>query len=300
MPALRFREPRLHDRWLLEPLLRASDVGLCEYSFANLLCWQPVYGTRWALWRDEWLVLEYRHGREPRRVCPVGRGDAAAAVEWCLQDLATSGGEARVDFVPEGLARELRERGFDVVEDRDNADYLYARERIATLSDRRLRCKRKHVRQFTEHGPSSLELLDAAVQGACRDFVLRHAVDGQGRPRADVGPFLRGLQHAQELGMTGFVLRSRGEVVAVALGSALNEDTFAMHFECVDRSVPGVYQAIHQRSAQALPSRFAWVDREQDLGDLGLRASKLSYHPERLVASFSVRAAPARHLGLAA
>ena len=54
---------------------------------------------------------------------------------------------------------------------------------------------------------------------------------------------------------------------------------FALHFEkCVDE-YKGIYQAVNQFFASSLPPSCLYVNREQDLGDEGLRQSKMTYRP---------------------
>jgi hypothetical protein len=56
----------------------------------------------------------------------------------------------------------------------------------------------------------------------------------------------------------------------------------------------GVYQFINQDFARFLPERFALVNREQDLGDEGLRQAKMTYRPSGFVKKYRVtREAPA-------
>lgn len=54
---------------------------------------------------------------------------------------------------------------------------------------------------------------------------------------------------------------------------------FALHFEkCIDE-YKGIYQAVNQFFAASLPPDCLYVNREQDLGDEGLRQAKMTYRP---------------------
>jgi len=62
-----------------------------------------------------------------------------------------------------------------------------------------------------------------------------------------------------------------------------------IHAEKADPSIPELFTVINQRFCQNAWSPIPWINREQDLGEPGLRQSKLSYHPVRLVEKFLIR-----------
>ena len=83
-----------------------------------------------------------------------------------------------------------------------------------------------------------------------------------------------------------------GTVLAMAIGSRLNEDTFDIHFEKALEDVDGAYAAINQAFARHLREKYPtlkFLDREDDMGLPGLRKAKLSYHPHHLVVKFWAR-----------
>jgi hypothetical protein len=63
---------------------------------------------------------------------------------------------------------------------------------------------------------------------------------------------------------------------------------FAVHFEKGIEDYKGIYQFINQAFAQALPSYFKSINREQDLGDEGLRQAKMTYRPSSFVNKYRV------------
>lgn len=68
-------------------------------------------------------------------------------------------------------------------------------------------------------------------------------------------------------------------MVAYTVSEPLAPDSLLIHFEKGDAEYKGVYQAINQIFLARQGKGFMRVNREQDLGDKGLRKAKLSYHP---------------------
>jgi len=82
------------------------------------------------------------------------------------------------------------------------------------------------------------------------------------------------------LGLRGAVYYIRHNPVGWCLGEPLAKGKmFAIHFEKAIDSYKGIYQFINQAFAQSLPKHYLLINREQDLGDLGLRQAKMTYRP---------------------
>ncbi|HWB76216.1 MAG TPA: phosphatidylglycerol lysyltransferase domain-containing protein [Nannocystaceae bacterium] len=260
---------------------------LCEYSFGALFAWQAVYDTHWAI-ADQWLLLRYVVDGHARFVCPVGEdADVRPAVDACLELLRRRGEAPRIDYVPARVADRLRRDGYALFDDRDNADYVYAREDLAELPGRRHHRKRNHVAAFLRAGEHRFEPLTAENHRDALAFAERASVDLHA---PEISALMRGLEHHEHLGLMGRLLRGHdGGAVGLALGEPLDPETFVVHFEIADRNYPGAYQALCQLYARAVPPRFRFVNREQDMGAPGLRRAKLSYHPLRLEPAYSIK-----------
>ena len=64
------------------------------------------------------------------------------------------------------------------------------------------------------------------------------------------------------------------------IGDLSLRDTLVVHSERGDRDYKGSYQAINKLFLENnKDERFKFVNREQDVGDIGLRKAKLSYNP---------------------
>jgi hypothetical protein len=101
------------------------------------------------------------------------------------------------------------------------------------------------------------------------------------------------LELAGVLGLEGLVITVEGRVGAFALGERLNLETAVCHFEKADPFMEGISQLVDREFCRRLFTDCTYVNREQDLGEPGLRSAKLSYHPVELVRKFRLRKAPA-------
>ena len=69
----------------------------------------------------------------------------------------------------------------------------------------------------------------------------------------------------------------------------LNPTTALVLFERALRNEKGLYQVINWETARAIAAQgLTFINREEDLGDPGLRRAKLSYHPVRLEAKHTL------------
>jgi hypothetical protein len=72
--------------------------------------------------------------------------------------------------------------------------------------------------------------------------------------------------------------------VAFSIYEAIGPVTVAVHFERALRSYKGLYQVINWETAKAVAAQgFDYLNREEDMGDAGLRDAKMSYHPVEIV-----------------
>ena len=77
-----------------------------------------------------------------------------------------------------------------------------------------------------------------------------------------------------------------GRVRGLVLGERLNSTTSVCHFQKCDPFMDGLAQLIDREFNARLFTDCTYVNREQDLGEPGLRSAKLTYHPVELVRKY--------------
>jgi hypothetical protein len=74
-----------------------------------------------------------------------------------------------------------------------------------------------------------------------------------------------------------------GRLVAFSLGSLVDDEMAVIHFEKADTAIPGLYAAINKMVLEHAFPQARFVNREEDMGIPGLRKSKESYNPLRMI-----------------
>lgn len=276
-----------HQEEVSRRLAEAQPVS-SELTFTNLFMWRQHYRFRVARHEGCLLLLGQPPGSPPFLLPPVGPGAAGV----CRALLAEGQVASRIARVPEDyLARcGLTEEEFDIREEPEQADYVYLVSDLTRLAGRRYAGKRNHLKRFMrqyrwEYRPLGAELVEGCLkltESWCRVRVCPRELGLE----AERVAIWEALENFGRLACRGGVILVEGEVVAFSLGERLNEECAVIHIEKANPEFEGIYQAINQQFLEHELSAFKFVNREQDLGDAGLRRAKLSYHPHHLVKKF--------------
>ena len=280
-----FCELSLEHRAFLHPMFQQLAEGISEFTFSNLYLFRLAHQYRIARLPDELYVFFGKDGAEPFFMLPFGLPEPPL-LEKLFDELHTA------KSVTEKQAAKLSELGYILTEDRDNFDYLYSRADMAYLPGRKFHKKKNRVNTFIknyeyEGEPLLEEHLDQALA------ILETWV-GQREEPGDYQAAREGLEKMWELQLCGGIYYVESEPVAYSLGEELAHSTsFVIHFEKAVQTEKyrGIYQFVNQAFATILPDFYDTINREQDLGDSGLRQAKESYNPVGFVKKYRARKA---------
>lgn len=292
IPLLTFNPIRIADRDWMTERLKQSSRGALEYNFTSLFMWRHAYALQAADYKGRLIVAS--NPDNPKYLFPDGPGPIEPYVEALYEDAKARG--ARLAFwVLLDEHKEQLERAypgkFDILEDRDQADYLYTAESLITLRGKKLSAKRNHINRFMS------TFRNFSYEPITKDNIREVLEMDQLWCEENCGYQTESLTKEEnavdqvlhnyfDLHVTGGLLRVNDKVVAFTLGEPLNGNTYLMHIEKALDAYPGAYQMINQMFAEANFEGFAYVNREDDAGDEGLRRAKLSYDPVQLVTKY--------------
>lgn len=298
---INFRPITLADKATIESYTLRSTIRNCDLSFANFYAWQPTYRSAWAE-VNGFLVIRFfiDGGEKIGYMQPIGTDgglEFSSIIPLLAQDAHLHGDRLRIIGVTEegrGSLNHIYEGRFAFYSSRDEEDYIYRRESLASLCGKRLQPKRNHVNQFVKrYGDVGYHYreLTAADFDACLDLDCKwrtsHGDYGCGDSDPERSAMERSFAHFEELELRGGALFVGEEMVAFTYGSAINGDTFCVHIEKGLTDVVGCYAVVNKLFAESLPERYIFVNREEDMGLEGLRRAKLSYYPDHLQVKYS-------------
>lgn len=274
------------DKPLLDRLCNDIQPRVSELTFAGLYLFRKAHEYRVSMAGDSLVVLGKGYNGSAYFLPPLG-GDVAKALKVMFADGQTLYGADDLF-----AARHLKGNAVQITELRDSSDYLYLREELALLPGSRFHKKKNRINYFTSHHDYTVTLFYREHLNGCLNLLDKldqsFQYDIESSLRMEMEATNEALQSAEILGIEGIVIIMNDHVAAFALGERLNRDTSVCHFEKADPFTEGLYQLVNREFARLLFQECRYLNREQDLGNMGLRNAKLSYHPAELVKKYLV------------
>jgi len=140
-----FKPLALEDRVIFNEFLAQTPPETSELTFTNLFIWRHSYDPVWTLYKDCMVILFCDKG-DRQAFQPIGNGDLQAAINFVAEYLMDHYGTAAISRVgPTFLSTAVDADQFQIVEDRDNSDYVYLKEELIKLPGNRLHKKKNQI-----------------------------------------------------------------------------------------------------------------------------------------------------------
>lgn len=279
-------------RELIQSYLKRDKFMISDVTFGNLFIWRHSRRIRFCI-LYECLVIETKYeGKDPFCFFPIGSGDKTK----CIKKL-------REYYRDQGLALEfhsLEENSKNFIDqiipdlqfkhNRDRSDYIYNVSDLIHLRSRKFHKKKNHLNRFFDEFKNFcfVRITQDNAQLVRATYVKWFGnTKDEGLANESMG-ILDVLDNYDALELCGGFLSLGDEIIAFSFGEKINSKICVIHVEKADVSYRGAYQAINQQLLLHCFSDCEIVNREEDLGLIGLRKAKLSYHPIGLVDKYEV------------
>lgn len=262
--------------------------------------WADYFNYTYCIVRDTLFIKGVAEDNISRTAysLPVGRLPLADSVGMLMRHCRACGEELRFSAVPGDKTRLLADMGRCRVTPLDGwSDYLYDAIALATQAGNQLKKKRNHVNRFMADNPGAeLEPFAAECIPEARALMSGLAAEQDGvspiasAERAQVVAVLDNWDEYSRVFDGGVLRDASGRMVAFTIGEVLG-DTLFVHIEKMDHTVPGAGETVNKLFAARMVASHPgvrYINREEDVGDPGLRAAKQSYHPLMLLPKFNV------------
>ena len=285
-----FHKAEAADRaWAHEILKRCAYPG-AEYAFSCMYLWSDYFGelgragerlTQHAPWRGREVYLS-----------PAGTGDLREAIEAIRADAAERGNPMRLRSLTNETRAELEALypgKFEFTACRNSYDYIYTVEELTELHGKKLQAKRNHCNRFEQDHPDfKTEIVTPENLQRCRDMVSKwyEVHEWNEQIEQEKTAIARAFDHFEASHMDGLMLIDAGEVIAFSMGARMNEQYYDVCFEKAYSAINGAYAMINREFSRHIAGKYPeleFLNREDDMGEPGLRKAKESYQPTLLL-----------------
>ncbi len=273
--------------------------GTCENVITDCYMWKDYYQTRYFV-NEYGLMWIYRIKNEIFSSTPLCKNEN---LKYCFEELQDYfnnklGHKLKLYLVDEEAVNilDLPRDKYLVEEERDYFDYVYNAKELMTLPGKRFHKKKNHLNAFMKEyaGRYKIKIPCCEDKEEIINFLHRWhdergIVDEYNRDDYE----LKGIEYIlNNCQMIKYYLMSvyvDDILEAFTIGTYIEEEETAyIHVEKANPNIRGLYNFINQQFLINCFPDARYVNREDDMGLLGLRKAKLSYNPELLVKKYTI------------
>ena len=301
---LDLKKMELGDLEAIKPYLEDRASRSCDYTVADMLMWREWFDKYWTIVDGSLVVHMKAYDQGPTYMLPLGGSEesrhnalkeiieTSRAKEETLRFMAVTDADLK-------WLQTMNEEGvlpgtLESETSPDWWDYVYTAEDLVTLSGRKYSTQRNHINKFNRDYPMyTFEQINDSNKVALQNFYDKYEDEFQkdqpilAEERIRIREILENMDLYQP--RTG-CLKLGEYVVGFAIGEVLG-DTLFTHVEKASADIPGTYPMLTQQFNAYVTEKHpevAYINREEDMGDLGLRQAKEAYNPVFMVKKYLV------------
>ena len=258
----------------------------CDYTPGNLVMWAEYMHYEYAVESDTLFIrsLSELDLTTPAFLPPIGslplKESIALLQEYCHHNNCP----LHITAVPEEMAREMATLlpSHNVKELDGWADYIHSAEDIATLQGKALNKRRNRKKKFLADYPHyTYKRCTTDDIPAVVEFLLGKGGDEAIMRCYEVHQSIATVRNLPIYPQPAGIIKIDDKVVAFTLGEAWG-DMLYIHIEKADREYAGLGETLTSEFAADIISempQITLINREEDLGNEGLRQAKRAYNP---------------------
>jgi hypothetical protein len=268
-------------------LLKEIPTALSEYCFPNLYLFREKHDYSIININNNYYLSGVSYNKE-RYIMPLE--DLESCSEDYLKNLVDLLNQYDCIFpIPEKWLHLFPENKFRREFIEDDSEYIYNREKLADYPGRKLSKKRNLVSQFLRENDPEIRIIDKDS----KPHIVELLKMWQERSEQEMGDSdylscIEGLEHFEDLKLTGAIFLVDNEPCGFIMGETAGESSYVIHFAKGDTNKKGIYQYMFQAYVREFCEDAKIINLEQDMGMEGLRKTKRSYQPDLMLHKYRI------------
>jgi len=281
-----FKPIKLEDKPVFEKYYSKHPPVHSDYVFTTLISWMHYANYHYAELDDN-LILYSNINDQIRFRPPIGEHNKNV-FDKVLKLASEQKSDHPFGMIDEKTKNWMQETypEFSFTEHRDYFDYVYLAEDLAELKGSDYSKIRNRLNKFIRNFQYTVEEISHDNFEEIKEFLKRWCLwrDCGSDPFLDNErkAILFSMDNFFELGLSGILIRINNQIESIAVYEKMSQDTAVVHYEKGSPDYDGIYKAINQETAKILQENIKYINRESDMGILGLRKAKESYRPHHM------------------
>jgi N-acetylglutamate synthase-like GNAT family acetyltransferase len=266
-------------------LLKEANSMLCEFSKVNNKIWNFTENPYFLKIADQLFLILYPFDNDPY-ACLLPYQKIPKTTIDKFFDFLTKQNINIIKPLTALSGRHIKNNSkVKLIENRSNFDYLYKVSDFASFAGRHFEKKRNRLKKFIKNYPN-YKIVDYLSEHYRELLAFAEKITREIRDIPACASYEVIKKCMRETAVSGFFVTINEKIVGLLFYSELNPLTVVVHFEFIDPEYDGVAQLLNNELGKRLLGKYKYINREQDLGLEGLRQSKLSYRPYRLLKKY--------------
>ena len=292
---LHFKPLTLDDIDEIRPYFHFSSNRICDNTVGGTFMWRTFFSSEYAIF-NETLIFKAKityYSDKTAFSVPLGKdiyGSIEEIKKYCaalnIPIAFCTAADRDIDLFRQAF------RSISLLENADWNDYLYRAEDLMLLSGRKYNGQRNHMNYFknryTQYSFEEITPVNLAevieFNSSFNSMLEKKTIIYQ----EEQDKTMEVLRNYDVYGLIGGLIRVEHNIVAFSIGEKIG-DTLFVHIEKANYSYRGAYQMIMNLfSKHFATSDIQFINREEDVGDEGLRNAKKALHPIEILNKYLV------------
>lgn len=269
---MKLKEISLNDKEMFKNVGYISS----DYMFSCIYMYSELY--RLNMYHDDRTIIICTNAEKQFFYMPLG--DTEYGVELVLKYCREQQIKPHFVKIPFSNIELFRSMNFIAREDRNSFDYIFSNPELASYKGPDFRKQRNNISNYTKinHPFYRSDIVDNIE--ACKEFVLKYYAGTD-----VVQPTLKILDCIDDFGLKGGIVWNGSDMQAFCIYEKVAGNMALSHVELTDNSHRGVHAYMISEMSKSMDVEF--INKEDDMGLIGLRRFKESYNPCRMLVKYS-------------
>lgn len=291
----RFQKLTISDRTVFQEVTEKYPP-YADFNFTSMYCWDIKNETEFSVFHGNLIVRFNDYITGMPFYTFYGHNDVEQTIDILFELSQDHGFTSELKLIPEfAITAQIKEQ-YNVVEDRDNFDYIISLNEVRNLQGSKFHKKRNMVNRFLREYPlaeiKELNLKKSTTREAIEDLLQRWVISGNKNKSEAHNEFLAiqrlfSLVNSVQLESLGVFYE--GTLIGFAIDEVIHSQYAISHFEKADITYLGIYEFLKRGIACHLYEKdCVFFNLECDLGIEGLRKAKELWHPVNYFKKYTI------------